>query len=119
MGWPLRAIGVRGGARGAMPPAENSARPQAERGVGDQAQRRVGRERPDALAIAAELEVPGDGLLALLRDRDPDRADRLLVGAAAGPRDAGDGDRDVGVLEAERALGHRARDLFADRPVRA
>ena len=50
-------------------------------------------------------------------DGDAHRADRLLLGAAAGPGNAGDADADVDAGALANACGHRQRDRLADRAV--
>ena len=44
-----------------------------------------------------------------------DQADRLRLGSSAGAGDACHGDAEMCVGAVEDALGHRPRDLFADR----
>src|SRR5947207_954957 len=68
-------------------------------------------------AVARPLHSPA---LASCRRRDVqvDEADRLLLGAAGRPGDAGHRDRDVGPEPLARALGHRLGYLGADGAVR-
>src|SRR3546814_13208458 len=61
----------------------------------------VGRIELDALGEIIVGVLPAQG------PREDDLADRLLLRPAAGARDAGDRDRDVGVAVRQRARGHR------------
>ena len=67
------------------------------------------------------LRLPGQGRVAGehpavgVDDADADVADRLLLGSAAGPGDAGDADAEVGAEALDRAAGHRLGDLGRDR----
>jgi hypothetical protein len=66
------------------------------------------------------MAVAGEYQLAMLcvrvvGERDVDESDRLLIAAAAGARDACDGEAEVRIGAEAHALGHRFGDFGADR----
>jgi hypothetical protein len=60
------------------------------------------------------MTLAGEALGLAVREREPDRADRLARYGAAGSGDATHRQRDIGMRAGERAFGHRAYDAVAD-----
>src|SRR5690606_34530662 len=69
------------------------------------------------LTVAIEMEHHGGRIAAAALPGDPDRADRLVLGAAVRPGDTGDGHGQAGAGMHQRAGHHLDDGLAADRAV--
>ena len=71
---------------------------------------------PDVAATAGHLRPARDRAPLAVADGDVDQADRFVLGAAAGPSDAGDPDPDLGLQPRSRTARERLRHLARNGP---